>query len=330
MKSLIIISIAIIISSVVHSKTLSVEDIVSLPFEEIEEHLVEQEPSVYYLYAARIFDEKSREKGIFWYYVGEIRFRFMLTAEPDPDPSAGPALLGALQYAVGERIKRYAGAHPDILLEQIAAAIEWDRTHPNKHTSKEKYSKEHKEVIDGLKSLKEYIIKNKKELLTRDEMPKDWPPLRKLHSIDDLAGAFSVESFTRMPIWLIGREYLPKEHWLIDVVEIRSHSDETVEVIAFADGSKVASHVIKLTEKDEGFMFWNDYGAEESEMYEGGTRIEITLFRNVEEHLVFRWMFKTFGKQMNRSLPIEEVEVLWDKADVIRESNNSVEDSDHR
>ena len=72
---------------------LSPEDLKKLPPATIEAALPNEHPSVYYGYAARLFREEKKDEAVFWFYVGQLRYRFHLKANPNMDPSGDPALF---------------------------------------------------------------------------------------------------------------------------------------------------------------------------------------------------------------------------------------------
>jgi hypothetical protein len=56
---------------------------------EIENRLPNSRPVNYYMYAGRLWGEGEKNKALFWLYVGQLRFRFLLSTEPHADPSGG-------------------------------------------------------------------------------------------------------------------------------------------------------------------------------------------------------------------------------------------------
>src|SRR6266513_48400 len=57
---------------------LSPEDLKKLPPATIEAALPNEHPSAYYGYAARLFREGKKDEAVFWFYVGQLRYRFHL------------------------------------------------------------------------------------------------------------------------------------------------------------------------------------------------------------------------------------------------------------
>src|SRR5215203_2937250 len=59
------------------------------------EGLETQDPVAYYARAAKLFQAGRRDEAVFLYYLGQLRFRTYLAANPTLPKSGGPALFGA-------------------------------------------------------------------------------------------------------------------------------------------------------------------------------------------------------------------------------------------
>src|SRR5580765_4898046 len=55
----------------------------NLPPAKVEAALPTQHPSVYYGYALNLFDQGKKDDAVFWFYAGQLRYRFYLNANPD-------------------------------------------------------------------------------------------------------------------------------------------------------------------------------------------------------------------------------------------------------
>ncbi len=137
---------------------LGMNDVATLPQQQVEARLPKSHGAVYYGYAARLFREGRKEEAVFWFYVGQLRFRFDVAAHPDADPSGGPALLASLNSSIGADINEWAAKDTDLWQRQINRALQWDATHPNSVTSKAAYKKEYKQVRHGLERMREEIV----------------------------------------------------------------------------------------------------------------------------------------------------------------------------
>jgi hypothetical protein len=130
----------------------------------VEKQLPAAHPSAYYSYAQRLFNEGKKDEAVLWLYVGQIRYRVHLKANPKLDPSGDPALFASLSGTVGRQINEYAGGDAKMWLVQIDKALEWDDRNPNNFTSKKKFSKEYQEIRAGLVSMRQGLEKNLDQL----------------------------------------------------------------------------------------------------------------------------------------------------------------------
>ena len=297
---------------------LSLEAIRTLPHEKVESQLRTQHPAAYIVYSQRIFKNKSKEDGVFWFYVGQLRYRFHLAANPELEPSGEPALFSSLMHSVGQPINKFAGSNPDLWAETIERALAWDAKNENSFTSKKKYMRKYEEVRKGLVELKTHIRENRQTFLDRDKMPKDWPALAGLKTVKDLEGDYTTESFHLLATWLFDEELTTEQQFGTDIVRITRDSDSSILVIAITGGKELGRRVISLVKDDKGYSFTTKQGADEWELYEGGSTTVITLYRNTEGDLILKWVFTFFGKQTKESLSFEDVSVSWEKAKLQR------------
>jgi len=137
--------------------TLTPEDIQHLPSARIEAALPQEHPSAYYLFAARLFSEGKKDEAVFWFYVGQLRYRVYLSATPSLDPSGDPALFASLNATAGKAINEYAGGDVKMWTAQMDRALRWDDQHPNGFTSKEKFKTAYASVRAGLEHLRDEI-----------------------------------------------------------------------------------------------------------------------------------------------------------------------------
>jgi len=114
-------------------------------------------PAAFYRYASRLFQEGKKDDAVFWFYVGELRYRFYLKAHPNLEPSGDPALFASLHETVGRTINRYTARNQNLWLSQIDKALAWDDQHFNGFTSKTKFKKEYQENRSGLIEMKKSL-----------------------------------------------------------------------------------------------------------------------------------------------------------------------------
>lgn len=136
---------------------LSPDQIKKLPTAEIEKQLPDEHPSSYYLYASRLFSQGQKDDAVFWFYVGQLRYRIHLKAHPELDPTGDPAVFSSLSATMGRKINEYAGGNVKDWVKAIDKALKWDEHNANGFTSKKKYSAVHKEIRSGLKSMRDQV-----------------------------------------------------------------------------------------------------------------------------------------------------------------------------
>jgi len=143
---------------------ISVDDVKVETHEKIESQLHSVHPSLLYLYAARLFQEDRKEEAVFWFYVGQLRFRYLLVVNPDLPLDGAPALMDALNENVGLYINEWVGKNPLLWVSLIDKALEWDTSNINVVTPKETHVKELLQVRSGLVDLRNYIVNHASEI----------------------------------------------------------------------------------------------------------------------------------------------------------------------
>ena len=133
-----------------HGK-LPVDKINTLPREDVEKALPNEHPSAYYIYAGRLFNEGKKDDAVFWLYVGKLRYKLHLKANPKLEPSGDPALFSSLNATVGLKINEYAGGNVKDWVKAINRALKWDADKENGFTSKKQYKAIFEDNREGLK-----------------------------------------------------------------------------------------------------------------------------------------------------------------------------------
>lgn len=157
MNSRLLLLLVALLSPALAHAALTPEEIKSLPSAQIEDKLPGEHPSSYYVYAGRLFSEGKKDEAVLWFYIGQLRYRIHLKANPHLDPSGDPALFSSLNATLGQTINEYAGGDPRMWAKQIASALKWDETHSNGFTSKEKFKGIHAAIRQGLAGLGKQI-----------------------------------------------------------------------------------------------------------------------------------------------------------------------------
>lgn len=123
------------------SIALQPKEVTEWPRGQVEQSLPAAHPMAYYLYAARLFHEGDKDDALFWYYVGEIRSRFYLAANPNLSKSGDPGLLASLHQSVGSVIVEWGRTVPNVSAKQLRRALDWDASNDNGFTSKSSHRK---------------------------------------------------------------------------------------------------------------------------------------------------------------------------------------------
>jgi hypothetical protein len=62
-------------------------------------------PAAYYTLAAKLFRyDATKTEAVFWFYVGQIRYRYYLAANPTLPPDGDPALFASFSEVIGRPI----------------------------------------------------------------------------------------------------------------------------------------------------------------------------------------------------------------------------------
>lgn len=122
-------------------------------------------PADYYKLAAKLFQAGStKQEALFWFYVGQLRYRYYLAANPDLPRDGDPAVFASLSEVIGRPINEYAGGKPDLWIAEINHALEWDAAHDNGFTPKSKSPDNYRQIRAGLVALRDHVVAIKDKL----------------------------------------------------------------------------------------------------------------------------------------------------------------------
>jgi hypothetical protein len=124
---------------------------------QVEASLPRAHPAEYYLYAQRLFQSGRKDDAVFWFYVGQLRYRFYLSANPKLPESGDPAVFASLNDSIGRSINEYAGGNPTTWVVAIDRALAWDKISPNYFTSKQQFPAQYNGITTGLSKLREMV-----------------------------------------------------------------------------------------------------------------------------------------------------------------------------
>jgi len=157
---------------------------------EIEAQLPNEDPAYYLVYASRWMKAGDLPAAMRWFYIGQLRHRVSVQANPKQDTT----LFAALSAGLGGPMNRYGALHIDQWLAAIDGALAWDAAHANGLTDKDKFAVIYGAQRDGLTKLKSYMVSHQAQFVAaatgKEPMPADWPAITPIKSAKDLEGVF--------------------------------------------------------------------------------------------------------------------------------------------
>lgn len=124
----------------------------------IEAGIEAKHPVAYLVIATKLFQSGKKDEAVFWFYLGQLRYRTYLMAWPKVDTSGDAELFSSLFSSMGPEIDQYADSDPDMLSKTIDRVLAWDDSHDDTFTSKKAYAAERQSVRKGLIELREYNL----------------------------------------------------------------------------------------------------------------------------------------------------------------------------
>src|ERR1700730_11083119 len=133
--------------------------------EELEVGIQNKSPATYFALATELYRNGQKDDASFWYYVGEVRYRFLVLAKAKGSGlSEEQAHFWFLSESVGRSIYEKADQHSAALMRAIDRALEWDLQQPNGYTSKSEFRTEHERARQEMLALRERIKQNPSSL----------------------------------------------------------------------------------------------------------------------------------------------------------------------
>jgi hypothetical protein len=108
--------------------------------------------------ATKLFATQEKDKAILWFYIGQIRYRYYLAANPKLNPSGDPALFGSLSSTIGRPLNEYAFGDIPKLSKILIQALTWDKSHANGFTPKNKNEAQYNKIRAGLEQMRLQIL----------------------------------------------------------------------------------------------------------------------------------------------------------------------------
>ena len=312
---------------------LTADSLLKLTPKEIERALPKEPPSSYYLYAARLWGEGKSDDAVFWFYAGQLRFRFHLLANPNLPRSGDSALFGALQATLGEPINLYVGGDTKKWMRQIDRVLAWDEKTANGFTSKKTHAKQLEETRAGLIKLRDYVATNHNSIREKREeegigavgvmngvyveerrkkMPKDWPALAAATTPAQLAGTYEAGFAALLgPIFFFADQYQVLK---AKSFELSSADPDHLTVVAKNGDEILLERTLSVARENGAVVFTERKSAAESGLGEGGTREKIFLRLNANGELVLQRDSETEGKYPNKPTPTRLSYTFWNRA----------------
>ncbi len=132
---------------------------------QLKQDIEKRHPADYYVLASKLFkDSATKQEAVFWFYVGQLRYRYYLAANPDLPRDGDPAVFASLSEVIGRPINEYAGGKPDLWIAEINHALEWDAAHDNGFTPKSKSPDNYRQIRAGLVALRDHVVSIKDKL----------------------------------------------------------------------------------------------------------------------------------------------------------------------
>jgi hypothetical protein len=129
--------------------------------EELKLGIQNKEPATYFALATELYRNGQKDDAAFWYFVGELRYRFLVLAKAKGSGlSEEQAHFWILSESVGQSIYQRANQRSTALVRAIDQALEWDFEQPNGYTSKTEFREEHQRSRQEMLALRERIKTN--------------------------------------------------------------------------------------------------------------------------------------------------------------------------
>lgn len=109
---------------------MGIVDVFNMPLDELESDILNRHPHDYYILSSRLFSSNKKDKAVFWFYAGKLRWGIRLKCRTFKPGEEG-ALAGALQYSIAAPINEYIGENPSKWISIIHKVLDWDIKTPN-------------------------------------------------------------------------------------------------------------------------------------------------------------------------------------------------------
>jgi hypothetical protein len=111
-------------------------------------------PTAAFELTKRLWEAGRKDDAVFFFYLGQLRFRAHLLANPSSDPSSQRALFDALMAALGPPINQYAFGDIPGLIATIDRVIVWDDGHADDYATRTARD----DIKAGLRKMRDDVI----------------------------------------------------------------------------------------------------------------------------------------------------------------------------
>ena len=157
-------ALAVAVTASMQSPSRPADDFDRMTPEQIISGIEARHPAAFYVLAGKLFAAGRRDEAVFWFYAGQLRYRFHIAASPNLPPDGDPALFASFSEVIGRPINEYAFGDLAQLTATIDKVLGWDERTDNTFTSKTAKAASWKEIRDGLVRMKEYVKTNGDEI----------------------------------------------------------------------------------------------------------------------------------------------------------------------
>jgi hypothetical protein len=133
---------------------------VSSSVEEFAGRIEHEHPAAALELSKNLLEAGRKDEAVFFFYLGQLRFRAHLLANPNGDSSGERALYDAMMAAMGPPINQYAFGDIPALLATIDRVIAWDDAHADDYASLKALN----EVKAGLKKMHDDVTARTDEI----------------------------------------------------------------------------------------------------------------------------------------------------------------------
>lgn len=124
-------------------------------------------PADYLTLGSRLFREGHKDEGVFWFYVGQLRYRALIAARPTLSPIGAPATFASMVERLGPVIDNYAFGDTTALAKTVAEVLAWDDANPDPFTPKDRFAADRDIVRRGFESFRDRLIETRDEIRTK-------------------------------------------------------------------------------------------------------------------------------------------------------------------